>query len=189
MAVMTSSHGHGSVFIADNHVNEDPDAETIAEICLMAADKVRLFGIKPKVALISHSTFGSHKDKSSAKMREALKIIRKLAPDLEVDGEMPADMALSPKYRQTIFPNSRLHGRANLLIMPNLDAAHVAVNLTRVMTGAVSIGPILMGGGKPAHVLSPSATVRRVVNMTALAVVEAQHVSQGTFGFNMADKH
>ena len=181
VAVLSSSQG--SVFIADNHVNENPDAETIADICLMAAEKVRLFGIKPKVALISHSTFGSHQDKSSAKMRKALKIIRQRAPDLEVDGEMPADVALSPDYRKVIFPNSRLRGRANLLIMPSLDAAHVAVNLTRVMTNTVSIGPILMGSAKPAHVLSPSATVRRVINMTAIAVVEAQQVSQGTFGF------
>ncbi|MCF6262657.1 MAG: NADP-dependent malic enzyme [Xanthomonadales bacterium] len=181
VAVLCSDHG--SVFIADNHVNENPDAETIADICLMAADKVRLFGITPKVALISHSTFGSHQNESSVKMSQALEIIKQRAPDLEVDGEMPADVALSPDYRQVIFPNSRLKGRANLLIMPNLDAAHVAVNLTRFMANTVNIGPILMGSAKPAHVLSPSATVRRVVNMTAIAVVEAQQVSQGTFGF------
>jgi len=181
VAVLSSEHG--AVFIADSHVNENPDAEMIADICLMAVDKVRLFGITPKVALISHSTFGSHQDESSSKMLKALEIIRQRAPDLEVDGEMPADVALSPDYRQLIFPNSRLSGRANLLIMPNLDAAHVGVNLTRIMTNSVSIGPILMGSAKPAHVLSPSATVRRVVNMTAIAVVEAQQVSQGTFGF------
>ncbi len=180
MAVLSTDQG--PIFVADTHVNEDPDAETIADIALMSAAKVKLFGIKPKVALISHSAFGSHTDASATKMSEALKIIRRRAPELEVDGEMPADMALSEFYRKLVLPDSTLHGRANLLIMPDLDSAHIAFNLARVLTEGVTIGPILMGGGKPAHVLSPSATVRRLVNMTAIAVVEAQQFGTATPG-------
>ena len=172
MAVLSTDQG--PIFVADTHVNENPDANTIADIALMSAAKVKLFGIQPKVALISHSAFGSHTDASAVKMRKALEIIRQRAPELEVDGEMPADMALSEFYRKLVLPDSSLHGRANLLIMPDLDSAHIAFNLARVLTEGVTIGPILMGGGKPAHVLSPSATVRRLVNMTAIAVVEAQ---------------
>ncbi len=180
MAVLSTDHG--SIFITDTHVNEDPDAETIADITLMAAEKVRLFGIKPKVALISHSAFGSHTDTSATKMSKALELIRQRDPELEIDGEMPADMALSEFYRKLVLPESSLHGRANLLVMPNLDSAHIAFNLARVLTEGVTIGPILMGGGKPAHVLSPSATVRRLVNMTAIAVVEAQQFGMATPG-------
>ena len=164
----------GAYFICDTHVNPEPTAEEIAEIAQMAANTVRIFGIRPRVALLSHSSFGSHVDASALKMKKALVILRELDPELEVDGEMSADMALTETYRKEAFPNSRLKGRANLLVMPDLDSAHIAFNLSRVIANGVSIGPILMGAAKPVHVLQPSATVRRVVNMTALAVVDAQ---------------
>ncbi len=164
----------GTFFIADTDVNPNPTAEEIAEITVMAANTVRVFGIRPRVALLSHSSFGSHEDESANKMKQALAILHKKVPDLEVDGEMAADMALSEPYRKQVFPNSRLSGRANLLIMPDLDSAHIAFNLARAVSGSVTVGPVLMGAGKPAHVLTPSASVRRIVNMTALAVVDAQ---------------
>ena len=167
----------GAYFICDTQVNADPDAEQIAAITLMAADKMRLLGIEPRVALVSHSTFGSHDDASAGKMRDALALIRALAPQLEVEGEMPADMALDPDYRSREFPNSRLKGPANLLVMPNLDSASIAFNLARVVSDSVTVGPILLGVARPAHILTPSATVRRVVNMTAITVVEAQLLS------------
>lgn len=164
----------GAYFVADTHVNENPTAEQIAEITRMAAEKIRIFGIRPRVALLSHSAFGSHHNDSAKKMKQALQILRVTDPDLEVEGEMTADMALDEKFRRHIFPSSRLKGPANLLIMPSLDAAHIAFNMARVISKGVSVGPILLGAGKPAHVLTPSASPRRVVNMTALAVVEAQ---------------
>lgn len=164
----------GAYFICDTHVNPEPTAEEIAEITRMAANTVRIFGIRPRVALLSHSSFGSHVDASAVKMKKALAILHETDPDLEADGEMSADMALTESYRKEAFPNSRLKGRANLLVMPDLDSAHIAFNLSRVIANGVSIGPILMGAAKPVHVLQPSATVRRVVNMTALAVVDAQ---------------
>jgi malate dehydrogenase (oxaloacetate-decarboxylating)(NADP+) len=164
----------GAYFICDTHVNPNPTAEQIAEITVMATEVVRIFGIRPRVALLSHSAFGTHEDESALKMKAALSLLHERAPDLEVDGEMPADMALSEDLRKLVFPSSRLRGQANLLVMPDLDAAHIAFNLSRVISKGVSIGPILMGAGRPAHVLSPSATVRRIVNMTALAVVDAQ---------------
>ena len=133
-----------------------------------------MFGIEPRVALLSHSSFGSHNDASAKKMKHALELIVAADPDLEVEGEMPADMALSESFRKQEFPNSRLRGPANLLVMPNLDSAHIAFNFARVVSDAVTIGPILMGLDYPAHVLTPSATVRRVINMTAFAVMEAQ---------------
>jgi malate dehydrogenase (oxaloacetate-decarboxylating)(NADP+) len=165
---------HGAYFICDTHVNPNPTAEQIAEIALMAADKVRLFGIEPRVALLSHSSFGSHVDPSACKMQRALEIIVAAQPGLEVEGEMPADMALDVEYRKRVFPNSRLKGPANLLVMPDLDSAHIAFNLSRVISDSVTVGPILMGAAKPVHVLTPSATVRRIVNMAAIAAVEAQ---------------
>ncbi len=172
MSVLTTDQGN--YFICDTHVNPDPSAEQIAEITLMAAEKVRLFGIAPKVALLSHSAFGSHDDGSARKMQKALVLLREMAPDLEVEGEMSADMALSEEFRNEQFPNSRLKGSANLLVMPNLDSAHISFNLSRIVADGVSVGPILLGIGKPAHVLTPAATVRRIINMTAVAVVDAQ---------------
>ncbi|GAB4171801.1 MAG: NADP-dependent oxaloacetate-decarboxylating malate dehydrogenase [Wenzhouxiangellaceae bacterium] len=173
-ALSAMTNDSGTWFVCDTHVNPDPSAEQLAELTIMAAEKVRMFGIEPKVALLSHSSFGSHVDAQAAKMRQVLRLLMEKAPELEVEGEMKADEALLPEIRERVFPNSRLKGAANLLIMPDLDAAHIAFNLTRVIANAVTIGPMLMGIGRPAHVLTPSATVRRVVNMTALAVVEAQ---------------
>jgi malate dehydrogenase (oxaloacetate-decarboxylating)(NADP+) len=172
MSVLTADQG--SYFVCDTHVNPDPTAEQIAEITMMAAEKVRLFGIEPKVALLSHSAFGSHDSESACKMQKALGILHEMAPELEVEGEMSADMALSEKYRNAQFPNSRLKGSANLLIMPDLDSAHISFNLSRIIADGVTVGPILLGIGKPAHVLTPAATVRRIINMTAVAVVDAQ---------------
>ncbi|NND45244.1 MAG: NADP-dependent malic enzyme [Xanthomonadales bacterium] len=165
---------HGAYFICDTHVNPNPTAAQVAEITLMAAEKIRMFGIMPRIALLSHSSFGSHEDESAAKMKKALELILEREPELEVDGEMSADVALDPELRRKVFPNSRLRGPANLLVMPDLDSAHIAFNLSRVLSQSVTVGPILMGAGKPAHVLTPSATVRRVVNMTAIAAVDAQ---------------
>ncbi|GIX32684.1 MAG: malic enzyme [Lysobacterales bacterium] len=164
----------GTFFFCDTHVNPDPTAEQIAEITLAATWRLKLFGIEPKVALLSHSNFGSHDTPSSLKMRRARELILERVPSLEVEGEMQADSALDEQVRQRLFPNSRLSGTANLLVMPNLDAANIALNLARQLTGGVVLGPILMGVAKPAHVLTQAATARRVVNMTALAVVEAQ---------------
>jgi malate dehydrogenase (oxaloacetate-decarboxylating)(NADP+) len=164
----------GVYFICDTKVNPDPSAEQIAEITLMAAQRVRMFGIEPRVALLSHSSFGSHDDVSALKMKRAHELIVEAAPELEVEGEMAADMALSSSYRKQEFPNSKLRGPANLLVMPNLDAAHITFNFARIISDSVTVGPILMGLDYPAHVLTPSASVRRVVNMTAFAVVEAQ---------------
>ncbi len=164
----------GAVFVCDTEVNPNPTAEEIAEITLMAADKVRMFGIEPRVALMSHSSFGSHDDADAQRMRNALALIREAAPGLEVEGEMSADMALDPDLRKRVFPNSRLQGPANLLVMPDLGAAHIAYNLARVASHGVTVGPILMGTARPAHILNASATVRRVVNMTAIAAVDAQ---------------
>ena len=164
----------GPFFFTDTHVQVDPTAEQIAESALQAAYRLKLFGITPKVALISHSNFGSVDTPSARKMARALEIMLERNPKLEADGEMHVDAALSQEIRDKIFPDSRLHGSANLLVLPNLDAANTAYNLTRVMSDGIGIGPVLMGMAKPAHVLTPSATVRRVVNMTAIAAVEAQ---------------
>jgi len=165
---------HGLYFICDTHVNPEPTAEEIAEITLLAADRVRMFGVEPRIALLSHSSFGSREDASARKMRRAAELIMQAAPELEVEGEMSANMALSSDFRKQEFPNSRLHGPANLLVMPNLDSAHITFNFARIVSDAVTIGPILMGLDYPAHILTPSASVRRVVNMTAFSVVEAQ---------------
>jgi len=174
-AAMTAvANDRGVFFFLDTHVQYDPTAAQIAEATLQASYRLKLFGIVPKVALLSHSNFGSHENRSAQKMREALAIIRAQAPKLEIDGEMHADAALDEGIRERIFPNSLLKGRANLFVMPNLDAANIAYNMLRVMTEGVAIGPILMGVSKPVHVLTPSATVRRMVNMTALSAVEAQ---------------
>jgi malate dehydrogenase (oxaloacetate-decarboxylating)(NADP+) len=176
LAILSTEEG--TYFVADTHVNENPTAGEIVEITRMAAEKLKIFGLRPRVALLSHSAFGSHKDESASKMKQALQLLRQTDPELEVEGEMTADMALDEEFRRHIFPDSRLRGPANLLIMPSLDAAHIAINMARVITSGVSVGPILLGAGKPAHVLTPSASPRRVVNMTALAVVEAQLYEQ-----------
>lgn len=161
-------------FVADTHVNQDPTAEQIAESAIMAAEQLRTFGIEPRVALLSHSNFGSHDNPSAVKMRNALELILERAPQLEVEGEMSADAALQEDVRDLLFPGSRLRGSANLFIMPNMDAAQIAFNMVRVLDEGVSIGPILMGTAYPAHVLTPSSTARRIVNMSALCVVDAQ---------------
>ncbi len=162
-----------TVFIADTYVNADPSAEQLAEITLLAAEEIRRFGITPKVALLSHSSFGSSKHASARKMQAALALIDAADPDLEIDGEMHGDAALSERVRLAAFPNSRLKGEANLLIMPTVDAANIAFNLLKVAAGSnVTLGPILLGVGKAVHILTPSATVRRIVNMTALTVVD-----------------
>jgi len=166
--------GSGAYFVCDTQVNSNPSAEQIAEITLMAAEKLRIFGLEPRVALLSHSSFGSHEDEGASKMKRALKLILHEHPELEVEGEMTADMALNPEYRKRVFPNSKLRGPANLLVMPNLDSAHIAFNLSRVVSDSVTVGPILMGARKSVHILTPSASVRRVVNMTAIAAVDAQ---------------
>ncbi len=140
------------------------------------AAHVRRFGIPPKIALLSHSDFGSYDSPSAAKMRAALAILLKEHPELEVEGEMKGDTALNPALRERVFPNSRLKGEANVLIMPNLDAANIAYQMTKVLADALPVGPILMGAACPAHILTPSVTARGVINMTALAVVEAQGV-------------
>jgi malate dehydrogenase (oxaloacetate-decarboxylating)(NADP+) len=163
-----------TVFIADTYVNADPTPEQIAEITLLAADEIRRFGITPKVALLSHSSFGSSDHPQARKMQAALALISGFEPDLEVDGEMHGDAALSVEVRRRVFPSSRLQGEANLLIMPTLDAANIAFNLLKAAAGSgVTLGPILLGVAKPAHILTPSATVRRIVNMTALTSVDA----------------
>lgn len=167
----------GTFFICDTYVTPDPTAEQIVETTLLAAEEVRRFGIEPKVALLSHSNFGSRQTESAQKMRDALSILHERAPYLEVEGEMHGDAALSDDIRERIFPNSRLKGQANLLIMPNLDAANISFNLLKVLGEGLSVGPILMGASLPAHILTPSATVRNIVNVTALAAVDAQMVA------------
>ena len=163
-----------TVFIADTYVNVDPTAEQIAEITLLAADEIRRFGITPKVALLSHSSFGSSTHPQAKKMQAALALLNLMDPELEVEGEMHSDAALDEEVRLRAFPNSRLKGEANLLIMPTVDAAHIAFNLLKVSSGGgVTLGPILLGVAKPVHILTASATVRRIVNMTALTVVDA----------------
>ena len=163
-----------TIFICDTYVTEDPDAEHIAEMTLLAAESVRRFGVVPKVALLSASSFGSIDLPSGRKMRAALKMIAERAPSLEVEGEMHGDAALSPEILRRTFPNARLNGEANLLVMPTLDAANISFNLLKVASAEnVTIGPVLLGAARPVHILTPSATVRRIVNMTALTVADA----------------
>ncbi|MCV2351327.1 NADP-dependent malic enzyme [Paucibacter sp. Y2R2-4] len=162
------------VFLVDTHVNYDPTAEQLAEITVMAAEELMRFGIRPKAALLSHSNFGSSNQPSAIKMREALGLIQAAAPWLEVDGEMHGDTALDAAYRKELMPNSTLSGEANLLVLPNIDAANISYNLLKTSAGGgIAIGPVLLGAAKPVHVLTPSATVRRIVNMTALTVADA----------------
>ena len=163
-----------TVFICDTYVTPDPSAENIAEMTILAAEEVRRFGIQPKVALLSASNFGSVDLPSARKMQAALVLLRENAPDLEVDGEMHGDAALSAEIRMRVFPNSRLKGEANLLIMPTMDAANIAFNLLKTSAGdGVTVGPILLGAARAVHIVTPSASVRRIVNMTALTVVDA----------------
>ena len=164
----------GSIFITDTYVNYDPSAEHVAETARMAADVVRRFGLTPKAALVSHSSFGTSDAPSAQKMRDALQILFEREPNLEVEGEMRSDAAISEQIRERVFPNSRLKGSANLLIMPNVDAANIAFNLLKALGDGVNVGPILVGVDKPAHVLTQSVTVRGIVNMSAIAVVDAQ---------------
>jgi len=164
----------GAWFFLDTHVQVDPSAEQIAEATMQASYRLKLFGVEPKVALLSHSNFGSHDNASAAKMRKVREIIQARVPKLEMDGEMQADTAWDDELRHRIFPNTTLKGRANLYVLPNLDAANITYNMVRVMTDGVAIGPILMGLDQSAHILTPASTPRRVVNMTALAAVDAQ---------------
>ena len=162
------------VFLVDTHVNYDPTAEQLAEITIMAAHEMQRFGITPKAALLSHSNFGSSQNPSAIKMRDTLSLLRVQAPWLEVDGEMHGDVALDEAARKVVMPNNTLAGEANLLVMPNIDAANIAYNLLKTAAGGnIAIGPVLLGAAKPVHILTSSTTVRRVVNMTALTVADA----------------
>ncbi|MFM1925549.1 MAG: NADP-dependent malic enzyme [Pseudomonadota bacterium] len=162
------------VFMVDTHVNYDPTAEQLAEFTIMAAEEMRRFGIQPKAALLSHSNFGSSNQPSAVKMRTVLELLRRDAPWLEVDGEMHGDVALDTAARQALMPNSSLIGDANLLVLPNIDAANIAYNLLKTAAGGnIAVGPVLLGAAKPVHILTSSTTVRRIVNMTALTVADA----------------
>ena len=164
----------GTLFVCDTFVNEEPSAEQLAEIALMAAEEVRRFGLPPKVAFLSHSVFGSSSRASARRMRAARDLFVQLAPDIECDGEMHGDCALSEDVRARYLPDSTLGGSANILVLPNLDAANILFNVLKMTGGnGVTVGPMLLGTAKPAHILTPSATVRRVINITALAVAEA----------------
>jgi malate dehydrogenase (oxaloacetate-decarboxylating)(NADP+) len=164
----------GAYFLADTHVRWAPSATEIADMAILADEHVRRFGLTPKIALLSHSDFGSGDSPDARKMREALDLIMQRRPDIAVDGEMQADTALSDAIRQRVMPHARFEGEANVLIMPNLDAANIAYQFTKIMADALPVGPILMGAAKPAHVLTPSVTARGIVNMTAVAVADAK---------------
>ncbi len=164
----------GNFFICDTQIQTEPTAPDLAEMTVLAAAHVRRFGLEPRVALLSHSNFGSHETLSAKRVRSALAILRERAPNLQVDGEMQADAALLEDIRKRAFPGAQLHGVANVLVMPDLDAADIAYNMLKVLGDSLPVGPILMGTAKPAHILSPSITARGIVNMTAVAAVEAQ---------------
>jgi malate dehydrogenase (oxaloacetate-decarboxylating)(NADP+) len=167
------------VFLVDTHVNYDPTAAQLAEITVMAAEEMMRFGIKPKAALLSHSSFGSSNQPSAVKMRDTLALLRTQAPWLEVDGEMHGDAALDASARHLLMPNSTLSGNANLLVLPNIDAANISYNLLKTAAGGnIAIGPVLLGAAKPVHILTASTTVRRIVNMTALTVADANAARQ-----------
>ncbi len=169
----------GAFFITDTHVTPDPSVEELVETTLMAAKVVHNFGMIPKVALLSHSQFGTASTESARKMRETVKRLRQLAPELEVEGEMHADVAIDEELRARIFPNSHLQGMANLLVLPNLDAANAAFNLVKILGDGLPVGPMLLGAAQPAHVVTPSVTGRGIVNISALAVVHAQLADEG----------
>ncbi len=164
----------GTIFLADTYVTPDPSAEELAELAVLSATTMRRMGMEPKIALLSHSNFGDRDSPSARKMRAAVALLRERAPDLEVDGEMHADVAMSAALRARVSAGSTLTGVANLLVMPNIDAAHIALNLLKTMGGGVSVGPIMLGAACPAHIVSRSITVRGLLNMTAVAVVDAQ---------------
>jgi malate dehydrogenase (oxaloacetate-decarboxylating)(NADP+) len=164
----------GTFFVCDTHVMHDPTAEQIVDMTLLATEAIQRFGLEPRAALLSHSNFGSADTPSARKMQTALALIRANAPELEIEGEMNAQLALSEELRLRLFPNSRLKGQPNLLVMPTLDAANIAVELLRSAGEGPQVGPMLIGAAKPAHVLTPTVTVRGIVNMSAVAVVEAQ---------------
>ncbi len=166
----------GTLFLADTHVSPSPGPEDLADMAVMAAQAVKRFGIEPKMALLSHSNFGTSDTESARRVREAVALLRRDHPDLEVEGEMQADTALDPRIRERLFPAAALDGSANLLIMPSLDAANIAYNLLRQTNDALSVGPMLMGCDRPAHIVTPSVTARGVVNMTAIAVTDAQRL-------------
>ena len=163
-----------TVFICDTYINPEPTAEQLVAMTLMAAEEVRRFGLVPRVALLSHSNFGSADTPSARKMRQAFAMLREQAPDLEVEGEMHADAALSKRILDRAMPDSNLTAEANLLVMPNVDAANITFNALKIVAGeGVTVGPILLGASRPVHILTPTSTVRRIVNMTALTAVDA----------------
>jgi malate dehydrogenase (oxaloacetate-decarboxylating)(NADP+) len=164
----------GPIFLADTHVSTSPGPEEMAEMAVLSAQAVRRFGVEPKIALLSHSNFGTSDDDSAQRAREAVAILRRDYPELEVEGEMQGDAALDPDIRERLFPDSRLKGTANLLLLPSLDAANIAYNLVKQLTESLSVGPMLLGVDKPAHIVTPSVTARGIVNMTAIAVTDAQ---------------
>lgn len=162
------------VFLVDTHINYNPSAEQLAEITVMAAEEMKRFGIHPKAALLSHSNFGSSQHTSAIKMRDTLALVQQKAPWLEIDGEMHGDLALDNAARHAMMPDSTLIGDANLLVLPNLDSANIAYNLLKTAAGGnIAIGPVLLGAAKPVHILTASTTVRRIVNMAALTVADA----------------
>jgi malate dehydrogenase (oxaloacetate-decarboxylating)(NADP+) len=168
-----------NVFLTDTHVNPDPSPEEIADMTILAARGIQQFGIAPKAALLSHSNFGSHNTPSAIKMREAAKILSRRAPELEFEGEMHGDAALSPTIRDVIFPQAKLEGVANLLVMPNMDAANISFNLLKSAHDAITVGPILLGMNQPVHILHPAIRARGIVNITALAAAEVQATQDG----------
>jgi malate dehydrogenase (oxaloacetate-decarboxylating)(NADP+) len=165
----------GTFFLTDTHVTPNPTAEEVAEMTLLAAEEVRRFGIQPKVALLSHSNFGSSNSVSAQKMRLARQLVSEANPDLQVEGEMHGDAAIDPEIRARIFPNSLLEGQANLLVMPDQDAANIAFNLLKTLADGLAVGPILVGAARSAHIVTPSVTARGLLNMCAVAAVDAQH--------------
>jgi malate dehydrogenase (oxaloacetate-decarboxylating)(NADP+) len=164
----------GAHFIADTQVRPNPSAEELAEIAALAANHVQRFAMKPKIAFVSHSDFGSYDTDSSRKMRRAAALLREKHPEIESDGEMQGDTALSEAARKIVLPHSKLEGSANVLIMPTLDAANVAYQMIKTLADALPVGPILIGPARPAHILTPGVTARGILNMTAVAAVEAQ---------------
>ena len=170
-ALMLDKH---TLFIADTFVNDDPSAEQLADIAAMAAEELRRFGVPPKLAFVSHSMYGSSRRPSALKMRAARDLFVERHPDIPADGELQGDALFNEEMRASLVPDSALHGAANVLILPNLDAANILFNVLKVTGGkGVTVGPILLGANAPAHILNPASTVRRIVNMTALAVADA----------------